>query len=162
MASTSRKFVFYRTVLFFSFLLNLLGWHWLTKLHRFQVHNSTNIIFTLYCVFPPPSQVSVYHHLALNTLLHLPLLPSPGNHHTAVHIYEFLPLSLSLSLFLSLSLGSIPSIVPTNLLPTPAWTTVSLLSIYESVLILLASSSHSLDCTYEWNHIVLIISQAFD
>ena len=27
--------------LFFSFLLNLLGWHWLTKLYRFQVHSST-------------------------------------------------------------------------------------------------------------------------
>lgn len=26
---------------FFSFLLTLLGWHWVTELHRFQVHSST-------------------------------------------------------------------------------------------------------------------------
>ena len=42
----------------FFFLLNLLGWHWLIKLHRFQVYNS--IIHHLYvalCVYHPKSNL---------------------------------------------------------------------------------------------------------
>ena len=38
-------------IFFFSSLLNLLGWHWLTKLYRFQVHIPRYIICTRYCVF---------------------------------------------------------------------------------------------------------------
>ena len=37
-----------------SFLLNLLGWHQLTKLYRFQVHNSsTHHLYTGLCVHHP-------------------------------------------------------------------------------------------------------------
>ena len=40
---------------FFSFLLNLLGWHWLTKLYRFQVHNAVSSSYYLVCLHPKSS-----------------------------------------------------------------------------------------------------------
>ena len=43
-------------IIYFSFFLNLLGWHWLTKLYRFQVHHSTT------------------HHLYTNTILFFKIL----------------------------------------------------------------------------------------
>ena len=43
----------------FLFLLNLLGWHWLIKLYRFQMYKSIkHIICILCCVLTTPSQVS--------------------------------------------------------------------------------------------------------
>ena len=45
--------------LFFKFLIilsNLLGWHWLIKLHRFQVYSSMIHHLLLYHVFTTPSQ----------------------------------------------------------------------------------------------------------
>ena len=47
----------------FSFLLNLLGWHWLIKLYRFQVNSSiTHHLYIVLC------QVSFHHHLSPRTL----------------------------------------------------------------------------------------------
>ena len=52
------KIKFYRQQCFSS--LNLLGWHWLTKLYRFQMPNS--ITPRLYTVLCSPPQV-VFHHI---------------------------------------------------------------------------------------------------
>ena len=44
--------------LFFSFLLNLLGWHRLAKLYRFQMHSSTtHHVYTVLCVHRPKSRL---------------------------------------------------------------------------------------------------------
>lgn len=76
---------------YFSFFKFLLGWHWLTKLYRFQVHNST--IHHLYTV-------SSVHHL-ISRLLPSPFMPplssftslnphfSSCNHHTVVCVFSF-------------------------------------------------------------------------
>ena len=43
---------------FFTFLLNLLGWHWLIKLHGFQVYNSiTHHLYIVLCVYHPKSSL---------------------------------------------------------------------------------------------------------
>ena len=60
-------------------LMNLLGWHWLIKLYRFQVYSSKYIICILYRVFTAPSQVSFISISPPFTLfylssLHLPLV----------------------------------------------------------------------------------------
>ena len=79
--------------------------------------------------------VFFHYHLAL---LYIPPLCS---HHTVVHVHE------SLFLFFALSLHPLSS---------PRLIAVSLLSIYESVSILLDSSVCSLDSTYEGNHVVCV------
>ena len=57
----------------FLFLLNLLGWHWLIKLYRFQVYDSImHHLFIVFCVFTTPSQVSFSY---------LPARYPSGNHH---------------------------------------------------------------------------------
>ena len=44
--------------LFFTFLLNLLRWHWLNNLYRFQVHNATSHhLYPLLCVHHPKSNL---------------------------------------------------------------------------------------------------------
>ena len=50
--------------LLFSFLLNLLGLHWLTKLYRYRCTVPQHILCTLYCVFTAPSQASFHHQLS--------------------------------------------------------------------------------------------------
>ena len=52
--------------------MNLLGWHWLIKLYRFQVYNSI-IHLLLYCVFTTTGQFSFHHYLSPL----YPLLPPP-------------------------------------------------------------------------------------
>ena len=48
------------------FLFNLLGWHWLTKLYRFQVHSSTtNNLYTVLCVHRPKSSLLQPHSYSL-------------------------------------------------------------------------------------------------
>ena len=73
---TVMRFHFFIVFIGFSFnlfLLNLLGWQWLVKLYRFQVHYSIIHHLLLYCVFTIPSQVSFHHHLSFL----FPLLPPP-------------------------------------------------------------------------------------
>ena len=75
---------------FFSFLLNLFGWYWLTKWYRLQVHNSTtHHLCTGLCVHHP--NLVPFH--PLSSPLHPPLPPSTttvsSNHHTAVCVHEF-------------------------------------------------------------------------
>ena len=72
------------------FILNLLGWHWFTKLYRFQVYNSTKPICTLHRA--PITQRKVPFHpssfspsLPTSTYLH-PTFPS-GYHHSVVYVY---------------------------------------------------------------------------
>ena len=66
------------------YLLDILGWHWLIKLHRFQVDNS--IIHHLYIVLcVHQSQVTIYAPFPL-----FYLLPSPfpsGNPYTVVCVW---------------------------------------------------------------------------
>ena len=72
--------------LFFSFLLHLLEWHWLTKLYKFQVHNSpTRHLYTVVCV---------HHSNSLSPVISLypsslPPPSPPNNHHTFVQFCEF-------------------------------------------------------------------------
>ena len=69
-------------------LLNLLGWHWLIKLYRFQVDNSTiHHVYIVLCVHHPKSSL-----LPSPFNLPLPLLPPPtalssDNHHTVVCVH---------------------------------------------------------------------------
>ena len=68
------SFFFFFTLLkyIFLFLLNLLGWHCLTILYRFQMHNSTtHHLCTVLC---SPHWVSSHHHLPP---LYPPLPPPP-------------------------------------------------------------------------------------
>ena len=82
------------------FKLNLLGWHWLIKLYRFQVYNS--IIHHLYivlCVHPPQVKSPSIPISTPFTLLYLPPIPFPsGNHHTVSVSMSFWFL-ISLDLF---------------------------------------------------------------
>lgn len=68
------------------FLLNLLWWHWLPKLHRFQVHNKTS----LHCIVCSQPQVK---SLPINIYVpayppHLSAHSSRGNLHTIVPVHE--------------------------------------------------------------------------
>lgn len=67
------------------FLLNLLWWHWLPKLHRFQVHNKTS----LHCIVCSQPKSS----LCPSTFMSPHILP------TSLHT---LPLAISTLLFLSM------------------------------------------------------------
>ena len=67
--------------------------------------------------------------------------PRPTNHHTVVHVHE--------SFFLFAH-----SLHPLTFCPTSC----HLFSIYESVFVLLVSSVCSLGSTYEWDHMVFVIS----
>ena len=60
-----------------SFWSNLLGWHWLTKLHKFQVHDSIrHHLYTVLCVHTPKSSLRPSPHLfsivILTVCLHRP------------------------------------------------------------------------------------------
>ena len=74
--------VFVLLICIFNFFLfiNFITVTLVTKITRFQVHSSTHIICTLYCVFTTLSQVSFHHRLSPFTLHHLHsphLLQSP-------------------------------------------------------------------------------------
>ena len=84
-------------------LLNLLGWHWLIKLYRYQSEHfySTSPVYCIVCspfrVKSPPTTL----YLTPFTLYYLPsplLFPS-GNHHTIVCVYGFLFVCFSYLLF---------------------------------------------------------------
>lgn len=85
------KYLKYLDLLFFNILLNnfiivfycLLMWHWLIRIHRFQVHISTVRGLHTACVSTIQSQVTFSHHVF--QLFYLFLSPHPyfsGNHHT--------------------------------------------------------------------------------
>ena len=69
--------------------MNLLGWHWLIKLYRFQVCNSLILhLYIVLCVHHPNSSL-----LPSPFIPHLPSSTSPtpfpsDNHHTVVCVYE--------------------------------------------------------------------------
>ena len=86
---------FLQYVIFFYFLLNVLGWHRLTKSYRFQVHSSTtHYLYTELCVHSPqnsslrPSQFILYN-----------LLPTPAFTNCClcswIFLYSFFPFSFS-------------------------------------------------------------------
>ena len=63
---------FHVVLFFFAFSLNLLGWHWLIKLYRFQVYISTiHHLYIVLCV-PTPSQVSSITIYPCFTLFYVP------------------------------------------------------------------------------------------
>ena len=100
--------------------LNLLGWHCLIKLYRFQVHNS--IIHNLYfsCVFSQ-NQVSFHHHLCPVPSSTSPTPFPSGNHHIVVCIYEFPYFFLNPITFIS---------TPPSFLPLWQLSVCSLCSLY--------------------------------
>lgn len=85
--------------------LNLLGWHWLSKLYRFQLHDFiTHQLCTVLYVHRPKSSLP-HHHL-------FPLNSSPPPAHSTITI----PLSMSMRFFSFLLHPFIPSTQPLNLL----------------------------------------------
>ena len=85
---------------FFYFLGNLLGWHWLITLHRFQLNNSIHHLYIVLCS-PPQVRSPSITMCPPTTLSYLPLPFSADNHHTVVCVYEsffvcLIPLPLSL------------------------------------------------------------------
>ena len=115
----------------FKFYLNLMGWHWLIKLYRFQVY-SFIIHHVCFIVRSPPQIMSFSFTIYFPyTFSYLPPPPFPsGNHHTVVCVWE--------GLFFCL----IPS--PFSPRPTthPCDSCQSILCIYDSVSILFL-----FDCT---------------
>ena len=98
----------------------------------------------LYSVVCSSSYVSFHHHLLPKPSFTSPHLSVPW---LSPHCY-LCPWGFSLFFLFD-------SVLPSPLTQPPP-TAVSLLSIYESVSILLVSSFCSLDSTYEWNHVVLV------
>ena len=90
-----------------SFLLNSLGWQWLTKLYTFRMHNSTphhlyTILYVHHLKYP---SITIYSPVPSSTSLHPPHL-HPSNHHTVVQVREFF---LVFFLFCSIPPTSIPN-----------------------------------------------------
>ena len=80
------RLVIYLFIYLFSFLLNLWGWHWLTKLYRFYHNSTTHHLYTV--LWGSQHQVKSHHHLSpaipSSTSDHY---PSPQHsHHTVVII----------------------------------------------------------------------------
>ena len=108
--------------------LNLLGWHWLIKLHRFQVYNSI-IIRHLYCIgCSLPRHVSSHHHLSPL----YPLLPSP---------YPLFPMVTTILLSVSIRVCGLFCFVLFCLISSPFYPSSSTP--------LPSDSCHSLLCTWE-------------
>ena len=128
----------------FSFLLNLLGWHWLTKSHRIQVHSSTTHHLYIVLRVYHPSQASVHHHLS-------PIDPPPNS---STSLPPAVTTLLSFSRIFSLCVFWLNSNPPHNL-PHSHWQlSASSLSINLSLFFVLVHF-FSFDPTYEWNHMVL-------
>ena len=92
--------VLFVNFVFIPFLLNLLGWLWLTKLYRLQVHNSrTHHPYIVFCVHHAKSSLHLSPFIPSYTLP--PQLPSsPHNPHNVVYAHEFV---LFFLLFLTFS-----------------------------------------------------------
>ena len=130
----------------FLLFLNLLGWHWLTKLYMFPVHNSSaHHLCSLLCVHHPKSSLHPSQFIPLRP-------PAPPPTHLIPAITKLLHVSMSFPLsFFHLWIN--PSAPPHPATPPPPMA-VSQLYIYESVVPI--SSFGSLDSTYEWNHMALV------
>ena len=70
--------------------MNLLGWHWLIKLHRFQVYSSImDHLYIVLCAHHPKSSVLPPPFIPPHPLLPPLSLPS-GHHHSVGCIYELI------------------------------------------------------------------------
>ena len=78
---------------FMNELIKLLGWHWLIRLCKFQLYNSTMHHLYLHCVPTTQSQIFFYHHIFDPFTHHLPLLP----------LVTTILLSVSMSFYFSFS-----------------------------------------------------------
>ena len=132
----------------FFLFLNLLGWHWLTKLDMFPVHNSSaHHLCSLLCVHHPKSSLHPSQFIPLQP-------PAPPPTHLIPAITKLLHVSMSFPLsFFHLWIN--PSAPPHPATPPPPMA-VSQLYIYESVTVVPISSFCSLDSTYKWNHMALV------
>ena len=131
-------------LLFFKFLLNLLGWHGLIQLYRFQ-HSTSSV----YCIVCSPPQVK-----SPSTALHPPLPSSTSLPHLLVSVVITILSSVSVSLFFLFLTPSPFSLSSPRSFPSDSCRSV--LCIYESVSVLVAGLFCSLDPTYKWNYTVLI------
>ena len=76
---------FYQYFFFYPFLLNLLRWHWLTKLYGLKVYNSTtHHLYTVLCVHHPKSSFSQSPFLSPYPPLPLHI---PSNPHSMVTFF---------------------------------------------------------------------------
>ena len=134
-------FFFHSAVFFLKFqkiLLNLLWWHRLIKLYRFEVDNSiVHHLYIVLCVHHPKSS-----HLSSPFTPPLPSsvpsfpLPS-GNHHTVFCVYQY---------YFVLNFFTFSPCSPT---PLPSNSCQSVLCIYESVSTFFVSLFCPLDSTYK-------------
>ena len=69
-----------------AFLLNLLRWHWLVTLYRFQVYNSIMHLYIALCIHHPKSSLllSLFIPLLSSTSPHYPPTLPSGHYHTVV------------------------------------------------------------------------------
>ena len=143
MSAVTKYYTF--NVFFKKFLSDLLGWHWLIKLYRFQVHCSMiHHLYIISCVHQPKSSL-----LLSPFIPPLPSSPAPtpftsDNHHTVVCVCEgFFCLILSSFLYSS------------PLHTTPFWE-LSVCSLCLSVYFYFVCLFCSLDSTHKWNHMVFV------
>ena len=86
----SSSFLFHLFLLLFFFLLNWLGWDWLTKLYGFQVYNSIiNHLYTILCVHHPKLSLHPSPFISAIISSTFPQTPSLDNHHTILFITEW-------------------------------------------------------------------------
>ena len=111
-----------KSLLLFKNLLNLLGWHWLIKLHRLQVHNS---IIHLCVVLSVHNPNSFHHHVAPLALFYL--LPRP---------YPAFPLVITDYCLCWVLFCFVVCLISSLFFTPSSLTAVSLFSIYESVFLL--------------------------
>ena len=94
-------FLLHCFLFYFFFLFNLLGCYWLTKLFKFQVHNSiTHYLYTVLYIRQPKSSLCPSPFILLYPPPPLCTLPPRSNHHTVVwvhncYFFHFCSISLS-------------------------------------------------------------------
>ena len=121
-----------------SLKLNLLWWHRLIKLYRFEVDNSiVHHLYIVLCVHHPKSShlSSPFTHPLPSSMPPFPL-PS-GNHHTVFCVYQY---------YFVLNFFTFSPCSPT---PLPSNSCQSVLCIYESVSTFFVSLFCPLDSTYK-------------
>ena len=112
-------------IYFYLIFIELMGWHWLIKLYRFQVYDSvTHHLYIVLCVHHPKPSLLPTPFILLYPLLHLPTPLPSGNHHTVLLVYVSFFFS-----FLSSSLFLLKPLFQPASLPTPFWH-LSVFSLY--------------------------------
>ena len=82
-------FLLHCFLFYFFFLFNLLGCYWLTKLFKFQVHNSiTHYLYTVLYIRQPKSSLCPSPFILLYPPPPLCTLPPRSNHHTVVWVHN--------------------------------------------------------------------------